>query len=867
MKRIVLSIFILGCTLVSFANHITGGEMSYTYIGRSGTNYQYLVTLKLYRNHFAPPGAAPLDDAAAIAVFTSNNVLIESFSVTRLKIDNLNLTTPGACITNPPSVWYEVGYYQVIITLPASADGYTITYQRCCRISGINNINGSNNVGATYTAVIPGNARLSTAPENNSAHFIGTDTVIICSGNPFTYSFAATDADADSLSYSFCSAYRGGTTGNPAPDPPEAPPYSFIPYSSSFNSSAPMGSGVNLNRATGLITGIGPAEGLYCVTVCVTEYRKGIALAIQRKDLQIKVADCTLAAASLQPQYISCDGFTLTYFNLSNSPLINSYFWDFGVPALTNDTSNIARPTFTYADTGVYKLKLVTNRGQLCSDSAEAIVKVFPGFFPGFISNGICITKPTQFTDTTKTKYGFVDSWKWDFGETSVANDTSRLQNPAYIYPALGIKNAMLIVTNSKGCVDTAYKDISIIDKPPIKVLPKDTLICITDAVQLHAISTGIYSWTPLTNIINANTATPTVSPTTTTWYYVDVDEQGCKNRDSARVRVVDHVTLKALSDSTICLSDNAQLNAITDGLRFQWQPAAYLNDATIINPVATPPATTTFQLTAKIGSCSATDAVTIKTVPYPFANAGNDLAICYNTSTQLNGSYTGATFSWSPASTLSNPLIVNPVASPFRSTAYILTVYDNIGCPKPGRDTVFITVLPKVNAFAGRDTAVVVGQPLQFNASGGSIYLWSPATGLSSINIKNPVGLYDVAIDSIRYKVIVTDEAGCSDSASVKVKVFLTKPQVFVPTAFTPNSDGRNDVVRPIAVGLKQIDYFRIYNRWGQLVFSTTTNEQGWDGKINGELQGTNTYAWIVHAVDYTGKVFFRKGTVTLIR
>ena len=128
-------------------------------------------------------------------------------------------------------------------------------------------------------------------------------------------------------------------------------------------------------------------------------------------------------------------------------------------------------------------------------------------------------------------------------------------------------------------------------------------------------------------------------------------------------------------------------------------------------------------------------------------------------------------------------------------------------------------------------------------------------------------LAVYDAAVDSIRYKVIVTDEAGCSDSAYVNVKVFKTKPQVFVPTAFTPNGDGHNDVIRPIAVGIKQIDYFRIYNRWGQLVFSTTTNEQGWDGTINGVPQGTNTYVWIVHAVDYTGKAFFRKGTVTLIR
>jgi gliding motility-associated-like protein len=73
--------------------------------------------------------------------------------------------------------------------------------------------------------------------------------------------------------------------------------------------------------------------------------------------------------------------------------------------------------------------------------------------------------------------------------------------------------------------------------------------------------------------------------------------------------------------------------------------------------------------------------------------------------------------------------------------------------------------------------------------------------------------------------------------------------------------------VIRPIAVGIKQIEFFRIYNRWGQLVFSTTINGQGWDGKINGQLQGNNVYVWEVKAVDYDGKPFFKKGLVTLIR
>ena len=112
-------------------------------------------------------------------------------------------------------------------------------------------------------------------------------------------------------------------------------------------------------------------------------------------------------------------------------------------------------------------------------------------------------------------------------------------------------------------------------------------------------------------------------------------------------------------------------------------------------------------------------------------------------------------------------------MATPAATTNYILRVTDTIGCPKPGFDTVVVTVLPKVIAFAGRDTSVVVGQPLQLNASGGTFYQWSPPFGLSSASIANPVAIYDAAADSIRYKVMAIDQAGCHGSNDVRSGLF----------------------------------------------------------------------------------------------
>jgi gliding motility-associated-like protein len=871
MKRITVILALFLITKTTLAEHITGGEMYYTLdsVSSDGTIFYYHFTLKLYRD--CNSSGADLDAAAAVAIFEKGGGMVWNGMVDMNGPKRrLQLSTPGPCITNAPVVCYEVGYYDFYRALPRSVTGYTVAYQRCCRINGINNLIGSGNTGATYVADIPGTSRLSSGPNNNSARFIGLDTVIVCGGYPFTYNFGAVDRDrGDVLRYSFCSAYVGGSSGSQqasAPNPPLPPPYGEVSYNSGYSSSSPLGSSVTINPNTGVITGTAPPQGIYVVTVCVEEIRGGQVIAVQRKDLQIKSGGCDIAKAQLKPDYITCDGLSYTLSNLSNSPLINSYYWDFGDPGSgAANISTAASPTHTFSQAGDYTVELVTNRGQECSDSTTTVVKVWPGFFPNFNSAGICLINPVFFTDATTTNYGVVDSWIWNFGD---GTPVSNVQNPSHQYTSVGPKNIQLTVSNSKGCVDTISKIVTIIDKPPITLPFRDTLMCDIDDLQLQASGTGNFSWTPTAGMINPNTATPTVSPDVTTTYYVRLDEQGCINSDSVRVRVVSFVTLNVMPDTTICRTDPVQLLIESDGLRYQWTPAALLDDPTKQDPIAFSGIDQTYTVLAKIGSCEATKSINILTDPYPVANAGADTLICYNTPAQLRGSHDGTEFFWSPINSLLNATTLNPIAYPATSTRYVLTAFDTRpGCPKPGRDTVLVNVLPKIVPYAGNDTMVVVGQPLQLNAEGGVRYSWSPATGLNNTTIKNPIGLYGSEIDSVRYEVAVFNEAGCSDTATVGVIVFKTNPYVFVPTGFTPNGDGRNDLVKPIAVGVQKIHYFRVYNRWGQLVFSTTTNGHGWDGTIGGQPQASNVFVWMVSATDYLGKPIFLKGTVTLIR
>jgi FOG: PKD repeat len=863
MKALKLSLLLLLSAITASANHITGGEMYYTFLGKNGTDYSYHVVLNLYRDCFS--NGAPLDDAVAISVFDNGNfaTVWANNNIPRSKIVHLNLSSPSPCIQNPPAVCYDVGYYEFDVTVPASLAGYTITFQRCCRIAGINNLNNSSTVGATYTAEIPGTSSLPTAPENSSARFVGEDTVAVCAKNPFTYNFGAVDIDKDSLVYYFGTAYTGGNTGNPAPKPPDQPPYQTVPYAFPYTSASPLGSSITINSHNGLLTGTAPIAGIYVVTVYVDEYRNGVRIATQKKDLQIKVADCSLTTPQLDPQYITCNGYDLTFFNHNSNPLIHTYSWTFG----DGNTSTASTPTNTYGDTGVYKVKLVVNKGEQCTDSATTIAKVYPGFYPGFIFNGVCNNHPTLFTDTSHTKYGFIDSWTWNFGDPTGTNNTSNVQNPTHTYTQTGTNTIQFIVTSNKGCTDTIQTPITIIDKPVINLNPADTLICNGDFVQLTASGQGIVTWLGYNSQSNGS-ASITVNPTSTSVYTVQLNEDGCLNTMTSRVRVVDFVTLKANPDTVICGGDPIQLGATTDGLHFLWTPSSTLNDPTLLNPMAVPQNSTTFQILSRIGHCTATDQMTVRLVPYPGSDAGLDTTICYHTTAQLHGTIKGSSFSWSPGKTLSNPLILDPISKPISGTTqYVLTVFDTLGCPKPGRDTIIVTMLPKINAYAGNDTAVVIGQPLQLQGSGGVGYLWTPPDGLNHNNISNPLGFYDGSFDSIKYTLYVSNESGCIDSSYLTVKVFKTDPRVFVPSAFTPNDDGLNDQFRPIAVGISKIEYFRVFNRWGELVFSTTVNGKGWDGKIAGKPQGSGTFVWVVRGLDYLGKQFFAKGTVTLIR
>ncbi|HLI92262.1 MAG TPA: gliding motility-associated C-terminal domain-containing protein [Puia sp.] len=295
----------------------------------------------------------------------------------------------------------------------------------------------------------------------------------------------------------------------------------------------------------------------------------------------------------------------------------------------------------------------------------------------------------------------------------------------------------------------------------------------------------------------------------------------------------------------------------------------------------------TDYRVIVKSGVCPQ-DTSTIADVSYinvPFPQATYspaDTVICYNTPAFLHTTITiGTNYAWDNTATLTGigndivtqlPYTLSPVAKPKVTTDYVLSV-ENAGCPNLLLDTFHVRVLPPILVDAGNDTSVVAGEPLQLNAvsndttsAGGDSFVWSPIIGLNNPDIANPVGIYTSETDSIRYLVTATSQYGCTGTGQVVVKVFKTAPDIFVPNAFTPSGPA-NNVFRPIPVGISTLVFFRVYNRWGQLVYSTTRMGDGWDGSVDGHPQDSGTYVWMVAGITYTGKRIYHRGTMILVR
>ncbi len=209
--------------------------------------------------------------------------------------------------------------------------------------------------------------------------------------------------------------------------------------------------------------------------------------------------------------------------------------------------------------------------------------------------------------------------------------------------------------------------------------------------------------------------------------------------------------------------------------------------------------------------------------------------------------------------STLQNPVHSYSVGGDYNVKLATKTIK---GCVDT---TIRVVKVDRFVPFAGNDTIIVKGESINFNASGGDTYEWTPADRLNFTNVRNPRGDYP---DTGRYNYNVHIETtnGCIGDDSISVWV-VGQASLFVPSGFTPNGDGLNDVLRPLNVGYAKLNYFRVFNRWGELVYAGNEMGEGWDGKYKGQKAEMGTYFWLLSIQDRFGVDHTVKGDATLVR
>lgn len=403
--------------------------------------------------------------------------------------------------------------------------------------------------------------------------------------------------------------------------------------------------------------------------------------------------------------------------------------------------------------------------------------------------------------------------------------------------------------------------------------LGSDTIvhICSSNSINLNNIYTtgnNINNWSsnniPLADVSAVNTAGR--------YQLITITTGGCADTVVVDIAVDIKPTLIINDPDTACAGTAVDITAAavtagsTTGLTFTYWKDTLATDA-FGNPT-TAAGGSYFIKGTNITGCFDIKPVTVRNYSLPLVNAGDDFAICNNDSAILSVvvvySFSPVTFLWEPINEggIQNPTAASSIVKPSGTQQYIITVKDS--CHVTAADSIVVTVQPPVPAFAGNDTIALTGLPHQLVATGGIDYTWEPASLLNNPSIPNPTAV--IYSDSILFTVMVKDAEGCTGYDTIKVKTY-NGITYYVPNAFSPDGNGMNDIFRPVPVGIVSTDYFRIFNRYGQLLFETAQTNKGWDGTYKGKAQTPGNYVWMLKGKGRNGKQIEMKGNVVLVR
>ena len=583
-----------------------------------------------------------------------------------------------------------------------------------------------------------------------------------------------------------------------------------------------------------------------------------------KDSITINVNQIDTSLIALDP-IIPCNNTIAVRLKAGNA---SSYKWLKDNTPIINSNSNI----YTVTSAGIYRVVVTNFNG--CADTSRAInielnAKPIASF--SLNSTSQCLLNNSFITTNTSTLTSGTVTYNWNFGNGITSNSIS----PTIVYNASGIYTIKLVAISEKSCLDSITKTITVLAQPPTPLILGSSDLCIGNSVTLSTNGTQSLQWYKNNVILNGQTTNSLTVNQSGDYTVVSSNGIGCQSTSAIKSIVENALPIGSINiptNTVICAGSSTQLVA-TGGATYQW---IYNN-----NPVsggllgtfaATQPGVYTVDIISAKGCVSRSqNSINLTVIQKPEANfiyASNCTWIPLNfTNTSIVSNSGPIQYKWN---------LGNGITSMSQNFNYTFTTPTNVNaklvvsplsCPQLADSitkNIFVENSPLGIKYEGVNA--VENKPLQLQArTFGIKYLWSPSTNLSSVTDVAPI--YNGKREQL-YKISITSKSGCTTIDTLLVRIFKDK-DIHVPTGFSPDNDGYNDKLYPMPVGIREMKTFKVFNRWGIMVFDnkSANSSTGWDGFYVNMPQPMDTYSWIAQGFDDDGNLISKTGHVILIR
>jgi len=587
----------------------------------------------------------------------------------------------------------------------------------------------------------------------------------------------------------------------------------------------------------------------------------------------------------------SCfEGNRVDFTNNSSVPFGTlNYSWDFG----GNGISSIQNPSHSFTDTGVYSVNLIVSVGK-CSDTTVQDLTILENPNSSFIANSDsqCLkSNEFIFTNSSTSSNGALTQ-KWDFGDASNSSATSPVKN----YSNPGSFQVQLISSAPTGCSDTLMKTIKV--HPQIKSQLNWTDLasssCLKNNLQNFKSTSTIPTGSIVSNEIKLGDGNSFMSDEILNYSYstpgsytvslIEVSDKGCSDTANLVLNIhPDPIAQFSVNDTNQCFEGNSfiwtNLSSLSAGsiTRNEWD-FGNASASSSASPTPTNYAlNSAYNITLIVESdlnCSDTATLIIQVYPSPEPSF-EAIEACVGESIQLNSTSTIASgsinsFSWEFGDGVKGSGS-DPTHKYLASGSYNITLdlSSDQGCI--GTTTLNDAALIHENPLADFSTEKVrswgTETEVQFtNLSSSDVTIWNWIIENSgSFNSSDPLvtfqdtGLFDVLL-------VVENGLGCSDTARDQLFIF-PEGNFLVPTSFSPNSDGINDIFTIRGVSYAENFSMIVFNRWGQKVFESNDISKGWDGKFQNEYVLNGTYLYKIEFQALSGSIYYAQGPLLMLR